>query len=435
MRTIRPLNHISRYFILVFFLLISTISIAQTTYLHCGKLIDGTNESLATEMTIIVQNGQILMVQKGYSEVPPDAEAINLKDYTVMPGLIDSHVHIESQYGAGSYIERYVMNEADLAFRSTQYAKTTLMAGFTTVRDLGGSGVNTSLRDAIARGWVIGPRIFSANKAISITGGHGDPTNGAKKDLLGYPGPDRGVADGIDECRKAVRQQVKNGADLIKITATGGVLSVARDGKRPQFTEEEIKAIVETANDFGIKVTAHAHGDEGMARAVRAGIASIEHGTLMSEETMDLMIERGTYYVPTITAGKSVADSAKIAGFFPALVTPKALEIGPQIQATFGKAYKRGVKIAFGTDAGVFDHGKNGLEFQYMVEAGMPPIETILSATKGAADLLGESDRLGSLETGKLADIVAVKGDPLQDISLMANIQFVMKEGVVYKND
>ncbi|MEM6724937.1 MAG: amidohydrolase family protein, partial [Bacteroidota bacterium] len=410
---------------LFFALFSSNHLVAQTTYLHCGKLIDGTSETVFEKRTIVVRANQIERIEKGYTNVPAGAEAIDLKDYTVMPGLIDCHVHMETRIGKGSYMDRYVMNEADLAFRASQYAEITLMAGFTTVRDLGGSGVNTSLRDAIKRGWVKGPRIISAHKSIAITGGHADPTNGAKRGLLDYPGPESGVADGPDECRKAVRQQVKNGADVIKITATGGVLSVARDGKRPQFTEAEIEAIVETANDFGLKVTAHAHGDEGMARAVRGGVASIEHGTLMSENTMDLMIEKGTYYVPTITAGRSVADSAKIGGFFPALVTPKALEIGPKIQETFGKAYKRGVKIAFGTDAGVFEHGKNGLEFEYMVEAGMPPIETILSATKSASDLLDMDDQIGSIEAGKLADIVAVKGDPLEDIKLLQNIPFV----------
>lgn len=422
-------------FILVLFIVSVGNITAQTTYIHCGQLIDGRNDKVLKEMTIVLDGNLISEVKKGYAKAPSSAKVIDLKNRTVMPGLMDMHVHMESIYNKNSYLNRFTMNDADIAYRSVGFAEITLMSGFTTVRDLGGSGVNVSLQKAIARGFVKGPRIYTAAKSIAITGGHADPTNGAKKDLLAYPGPDQGVADGPDECRKAVRQQVKNGADLIKITATGGVLSVARDGHRPQFTLEEVKAIVETANDFGIKVAAHAHGDEGMQRAVIGGVASIEHGTMMSEETMELMKKHGTYLVPTITAGRSVADSAKIEGYFPALVTPKALEIGPMIQNTFAKAYKKGVKIAFGTDAGVFPHGKNALEFQYMTEAGMPAMEVIQSATMGGATLLGVEDELGSIEKGKLADIIAVKDNPLQKIETMNDVKFVMKDGVIYKND
>ena len=306
------------------------------------------------------------------------------------------------------------------------------MAGFTTVRDLGGSGVNVSLQSAIDRGYILGPRIYTAEKAIGTTGGHADPTNGLRKDLMGDPGPNEGVVNGPEDARKAVRQRYKNGADLIKITATGGVLSVAKDGQGPQFTEEELEAIVATAKDYGMITAAHAHGDEGMRRAVKAGITSIEHGTLMSEKTMDLMIKMGTWLVPTITAGRAVADSAKIAGYYPEIIVPKALDLGPKIQTTFGKAYKRGVKIAFGTDAGVFKHGKNALEFQYMVEAGMPAMETIQSATMSAAKLLGIEEKLGSIAAGKLADIVAVPGNPLEDITVMMQVNFVMKDGKIF---
>ncbi len=424
-----------KFFTFYFLLLFFSFNInAQTTYLHCGQLIDGKSKSVFKEMTIILEGNLIEDIKKGFIDAPKNVEVIDLKNRTVLPGLMDMHVHLESIYNKQSYLNRFIMNDADIAFRSVGFAEITLMSGFTTVRDLGGSGVNVSLQKAIARGFVKGPRVYTAAKSIAITGGHADPTNGGKKDLYDYPGPDQGVADGPDECRKAVRQQVKNGADLIKITATGGVLSVAKDGHRPQFTLEEIKAIVETANDFGIKVTAHAHGDEGMRRAVEGGVASIEHGTMMSEKTMDLMIKKGTYYVPTITAGWSVADSAKIEGYFPPIVTPKALAIGPQIQSTFTKAYKRGVKIAFGTDAGVFPHGKNALEFQYMTEAGMPAMEAIQSATMGGATLLGVEDKLGSLEKGKLADIIAVEKDPTQDVSTFMDVKFVMKDGVVFKH-
>ncbi len=411
--------------------------IAQDTYLHCGNLIDGKSNKMQKEMTVIISKNKITDIKKGYVE-PSDPKdvSIDLKDKTVMPGLMDMHVHIEGEYDQNSYLSRFTLNDADRAFDAVGNAKITLMSGFTTVRELGGSGVNIALRKAIASGDVIGPRIYTVGKSIAITGGHADPTNGYRKDLLVYPpGPNEGVADGADECRKAVRQRVKNGADLIKITATGGVLSVARDGHRPQFTEDEIRAIVSTANDFGIKVAAHAHGDEGMQRAVRGGVASIEHGTLMSEETMELMKEYGTYYVPTITAGRAVADSAKVEGFYPEMVVPKALEIGPKIQGTFAKAYKKGVKIAFGTDAGVFKHGKNALEFIYMTEVGMPPMEAIQSATMGGADLLGVTDILGSIESGKLADIIAVGDNPLKNIETMLDVKFVMKDGVIYKNN
>lgn len=420
---------------LLFILSLAILSYGQMTVIHCGKLIDGKSDQVMEEMSIVIDGNTISSVSKGYIVFDTLFTLIDLTDKTVMPGLMDMHVHLESIYDKNAYINRYTMNEADIAYRSVGFAEITLMSGFTTVRDLGGSGVNVSLQKAIARNFVKGPRIYTAAKSIAITGGHADPTNGAKKDLLAYPGPEQGVADGPDECRKAVRQQVKNGADLIKITATGGVLSVARDGHRPQFTIEEIKAIVETADDFGIKVAAHAHGDEGMQRAVLGGVASIEHGTLMSEETMELMKKHGTYLVPTITAGWSVADSAKIEGYFPDVVRPKALAIGPQIQNTFSKAYKKGVKIAFGTDAGVFPHGKNALEFQYMTEAGMPAMETIQCATMGGATLLGVEDKLGSIEAGKLADIIAVEDNPIENIKTMMDVKFVMKDGVVYKTE
>lgn len=407
---------------------------AQTrTLVYCGKLIDGRSSTVQVQKTLIISGEQIAAIQDGYVRAKGEDQVIDLKAYTVLPGLMDMHVHIEFEVSPTNYMAKFTASEADIAFQSTVFARKTLLAGFTTVRDLGGTGVNISLRNAINKGLVEGPRIYTAGKTISITGGHGDPTNGMREDLFDPPGPIEGVADGADACRQAVRQRYKNGADCIKITATGGVLSVAKDGFRPQFTEAEIEAVVATAKDFGYTVAAHAHGAEGMKRAVRAGVTSIEHGTLMDEETMDLMIERGTYYVPTITAGRSVADSAQIPGFYPEVVTPKALFIGPQIQGTFAKAYAKGVKIAFGTDAGVFSHGLNAKEFEYMVEGGMPPMEAILSATRVPAEMLGISDKLGSLEPGKLADLIAVKEDPTRDISSLQQVAFVMKGGTVYK--
>jgi imidazolonepropionase-like amidohydrolase len=407
---------------------------AQTTYLHCGKLIDVEKSKVLTEMTVIVEGDKIQSVEKGYTEVPEGATAIDLKSKTVMPGLFDMHVHLESETSKDGYIKRFTLDEADVAFQSTVYAKKTLMAGFTSVRDLGGSGVNSSLRDAINKGYVDGPTIYSAGKSIATTGGHADPTNGYKDDLMANPGPKEGVVNSPEEARKAVRQRYKNGADVIKITATGGVLSMAKNGQNPQFFEDELKAIVETANDYGMLTAAHAHGDEGMQRAIRAGIKTIEHGTLMSAETMELMKEYDAYYVPTITAGKSVAELAEIEGYYPEVVVPKAKAIGPKIQDTFGKAYKAGVNIAFGTDAGVFIHGDNGKEFGYMVEAGMKPMESIISATVTPAKLLKVYDQYGSITEGKMADIIAVSDDPTENINTMESVQFVMKKGGVYKN-
>ncbi len=416
----------------LFLILLTFTVFGQRTIIHCGNLIDGKSNDVQAHMTLIVEGNKITRVEKGFSKPLSTDKLIDLSNKTIMPGLIDLHVHLESETNKEQSLQRFTLNKADVAFRSTVFARKTLMAGFTTVRDLGGSGVNTSLRNAINQGLVVGPRIFSVGKSIATTGGHADPTNGYREDLMGDPGPKEGVINSPEEARQAVRQRYKDGSDLIKITATGGVLSIAKDGSGPQFTDEELKAIVETAKDYGMHTAAHAHGTEGMKRAVLAGITTIEHGTKMTEEVMDLMKQKGTYYVPTISAGKFVAEKAKESGYYHPLVVPKALEIGPQIQETFGKAYKRGVNIAFGTDAGVFPHGENGKEFGFMVEAGMPAMETIKSATVVAAEVLGMSDKIGTIEVGKLADIVATDDNPLKNIKTMEKVSFVMKEGVVY---
>ena len=406
---------------------------AQKTLIWCGTLVDGTQAAPKKNMTIVVEKNKIVSVQEGFTTATSMDKTIDLKNKTVTPGWIDMHVHLEEEINPNRFLQSFTQNPADIAFGSVRFAETTLMTGFTTVRDLGCTGVNISLRNAINKGLLKGPRVFTAGKAIATTGGHADPTNGYRKNLMGDPGPEDGVVNGADDCRKAVRQRYKDGADLIKITATGGVLSVAKNGSNPQFTEEEIKAIVETAKDYGFRVAVHAHGAEGMKRAIRAGVNSIEHGTLMDDECIALFKQYGTWYVPTLTAGASVADSAKIPGFFNELVTPKALEIGPQLSNTFTKAYKAGVKIAFGTDAGVYKHGKNWIEFTLMIKGGMPALEAIRCATINAADLLGEKDRLGSIEAGKLADIIAMDGDPLTDPQAFGRVVFVMKDGVVYK--
>lgn len=422
-----------KLYVLSFSLLLTITAFAQRTIIHCGNLIDAKSNDVQQQMTIVVEGNKIISVEKGFSKPGKDDKLIDLSKKTVMPGLIDMHVHLEGETSKDQALQRFTLNKADVAFKSTVFAKRTLLAGFTTVRDLGGSGVNVSLRNAVNQGLVSGPRIFTSGKSIATTGGHADPTNGYREDLMGDPGPKEGVVNSPEEARQAVRQRYKDGSDMIKITATGGVLSIAKDGSGPQFTSEELKAIIETARDYGMHTAAHAHGAEGMKRAVEAGITTIEHGTKMTDEVMELMIKKGTYYVPTISAGKFVAEKAKELGYYHPLVVPKALEIGPQIQATFGKAYKKGVKIAFGTDAGVFPHGDNGKEFTYMVEAGMPAIEAIKSATIVPAGILGMTDKIGTLEAGKLADIVATDENPLQNIRTMEKVSFVMKDGVVYK--
>ena len=416
-------------------LLSSPFSTVADTLIHAGKVFTGTSNSLQENVTIVVEDNKIKAVKKGFAEAQEGDTVIDLKTSTVMPGLMDMHVHLSSQHGGPqTYLERFSLNEADYALRAANYAKITLDSGFTTVRNLGdGYNETVALRNAISKGYATGPRIYTVAKSIATTGGHADPSNGLSHLLRPDVGPKQGVVNGEAEAREAVRTRYQDGADLIKITATGGVLSVAKSGQNPQFMTDELEAIVETAKDYGMTVAVHAHGKEGMKRAIEAGVDSIEHGTYMDDEIRTLMKKHGTYYVPTILAGKFVADKAKIDGFFPELVRPKAAAIGPLIQNTFERAHKAGVKIAFGTDSGVSAHGDNAQEFSLMVEAGMKPADALLSATVNSASLLGISDILGTLEEGKLADIVAVQGNPLDDISLMESVSFVMKDGVVYK--
>lgn len=409
-------------------------SAQAATLIHAGKLITAENKTALTKRTIVIDDDKISAVEQGFRQPGEKDTVIDLTQHTVMPGLMDMHTHFYTQFSPTVYSEGFTMNEADYALRGATFAEKTLMAGFTTVRELGDSHhISVALKKAIAKGYVKGPRIFAAGKSIATTGGHADPTNGIAFTQMADPGPKDGVVNGADEARKAVRQRYKEGSDVIKITATGGVLSVAKSGSNPQFTDEELAAIVSTANDYGLKVAVHAHGKEGMERAIRAGVASIEHGTYMDSATMKLMRQHGTYYVPTISAGKWAADKATIPGFFPDLVRPKAATIGSRIQQTFADAYKAGVKIAFGTDAGVYEHGNNWREFIYMTEAGMPAIDAILSATIEGAKLLGAEQELGSITPGKAADIIAVPGDPLTDIQQMGKVSFVMKAGQIYR--
>ncbi|MCG2586884.1 amidohydrolase family protein [Massilia sp. TS11] len=407
---------------------------SAATVVDCGRLLDAKAGVWRDKVSVEIDKGTVVAIKP----MAPAPDHINLQDYSCMPGFIDMHVHLsgETMKQVEALREALAGNPADSAYRSVPLAEKTLKAGFTTVRDLGAQdNLNIALKKAIEAGYVVGPRIFTSGTSIATTGGHADPTNNLSRRLskaIGTPGPVDGVVNSPEEARQAVRQRYKEGADLIKITATGGVLSQARNGQNPQFTEEEIRSIVQTAKDYGFRVAAHAHGVEGIKRALRAGVDSIEHGTYMDDEAIALFKEKGAWYVPTISAGRFVADKAKEPDYYSPLVQPKAAAIGPLIQNTFARAYKAGVKIAFGTDAAVFPHGDNAKEFQYMVEAGMPALEAIRTATVHAAELLDQKERLGQVAPGFAADIVAVKGDPTKDIKLLQQVKFVMKAGVVY---
>ena len=411
----------------------SAVAASADVLIHAGKLLDTAAGEVVDAVTVKVAGNRIAAVTSGYVAPGEDDEVVDLTGATVMPGWLDMHVHLSMERSPATAIEGFRLDPADAALRATRYAERTLLAGFTTVRDLGTSArIAQALRDAIDGGFIVGPRVWTAGKSLATTGGHADPNVGVNQELTRDLGPADGVVNGVDDAYKGVRARYKEGADLVKITATGGVLSEARSGRNAQFTVEEVAAIVAAAADYGFKVAAHAHGSEGMKRAVLGGVHSIEHGTYMTDEIMALMKERGTYHVPTIVAGRFVAEKAAVEGYFSETVRPKAAAIGPVIQDTFARAWRAGVPIAFGTDSGVSPHGENWREFVYMVEAGMPPMDAFRAATVAAADLLG-SDELGRIEAGMLADIVAVPGDPLEDIALVGKVHFVMQDGVIHK--
>ena len=409
-------------------------SATAATLIHAGRLIDGASDAARARVTVVVEGDRIRSVETGFVAPAAGDTVIDLANATVLPGLFDMHVHLTGEYTRRSELDSIKKGEADRAFDSVLFAERTLLAGFTSVRNLGDQfNVSIALRRAIEEGKVKGPRIFTSGRSIGTRGGHADATNSFGPFLYSDDPRLNTVCSGADSCREAVRQRYQDGADSIKITATGGVLSIAKSGTAPQFTDEELAAIITTAHDYSMKVAAHAHGTEGMKRAVRAGIDSIEHGTFMDDETLRMMKEKGTHYVPTISAGRWVFDQAQDPTYFPAIVRPKALAVGPQIQQTFAKAWRGGLTIMFGTDCGVCAHGSNAREFGYMVEGGMPVMAAIRSATIVPAKYLGVDDRLGSVEAGKLADIIAVPGDPRDDVHVLELVQFVMKEGIIYK--
>ena len=419
------------------FAFMSASLVSAATVIHAGHLFDTASGKVLEKQSVVIEAGRVTNVESGFIGDEED-DIIDLSGSYVSPGFMDMHVHLDGELNPpASYSEEFFMNSADIALRSSIFAKRTLDAGFTTVRDLGAGDIQAifALRDAIAKGYIDGPRIFAAGKAMATTGGHADPTNGIRADLRGDPGPKQGVINGPDDAYKAVRQRYKDGSDVVKLTVTGGVLSLAKSGDNPQFTDTELEAVVSAAKDYDFVVAVHAHGATGMKRAIRAGVDSVEHGTYMDSEAMRLMRKQGTWYVPTISAGKWVGDLAELDDKLPPVVRPKAAAIGPQIQDTFGAAYKAGVKIAFGTDAGVSPHGANGKEFRFMAEAGMPIMETIQAATVNAAKLLRIEDELGQIAPGFHADIVAFDNNPLEDVTVLERPNFVMKAGSVFRND
>ena len=415
---------------------------ADYAIVHAGRLLAVPGGAVAENQSVVIKDGRVERVIGGFIDAGALGAGANdtvrihdLSDYFVMPGLIDGHVHITSENNPQGRLQTVEMSDADDAIAGAGFAKKTLMAGFTTVRDVGaGSGdAIFALRDGIARGDVVGPRIYASGSTISITGGHGDGTQGYRDDIA-HVLHSTGVCDGVGECRQAVREQVRRGADHIKLTATAGVLSNTAAGLEQQFFDDELKAIMDSAHAMGRKVTAHAHGVNGINAALRAGVDSIEHGTYLDAESIRLFKRNNAYLVPTILAGVTVAEWA--ADPESHLLPPqraKAAEVGPRMLAMARRAHEGGVKIAFGTDTGVSKHGENAREFALLVEAGMTPMQAIRAATVNGADNLGKSDVLGSIEPGKYGDLVAVSGDPLADITELEDIDFVMKEGVAYK--
>jgi imidazolonepropionase-like amidohydrolase len=415
---------------------------ADIALVHAGKLLAVPGRPAASAQTVVVRDGKIAAILPGYADAKAAGAAegdkvktYELKDHFVLPGLIDSHVHITHENNPRQRLERVEYSDADNALIGARYARRTLLAGFTTVRDVGAGGGDAvfALRDAIARGDVPGPRIFASGATISVTGGHGDGTQGYRDDVAELLHSEA-VCDGPDDCRRAVREQVRRGADHIKLTATGGVLSNTAAGLEQQFSDDELTAIVEAAHAMGRKVTAHAHGVSGINGALRAGVDSIEHGSYLNDESVRLFRKTGAYLVPTLLAGETVGRWADDPNSF--LLPPqraKAKEVAPQLEAMAKRARASGIKVAFGTDTGVSAHGANAREFELMVAAGYTPIETIRAATVAAAAHLGKSDAFGTIETGKFADIIAVSADPTADVGELKDVDFVMKEGVVYK--
>ncbi len=408
------------------------------TVIHAGTLLDRPGKEPKRNASVLIAKGKITAVQDGHVKPPDGAALVDLKDRFVLPGLIDCHVHLTSdRAGVEGQLSSVTDSVADRSYEAAWNAKKTLEAGFTTVRNLGSSdGVTLALRDAIAKGWAIGPRILDAGRGISTSSGHMDPTLGYREELHHVLDRHDNVCDGADACRQAVRKQISRGVDVIKIATTGGVNSIIGAGLGAQMFEDEAKAMVETAHLYGKKVAVHAHGADGINLALRAGADSIEHGTLIDDESLKLFKSSGAYYVPTLSTINGYLE--RIAANPNAYAPEVRKKIDWRLSVTgdaLKKAVPAGVKIAFGTDAGVSKHGRNADEFELMVKFGMTPATAIQAATVNAADLLGIADQVGSLEPGKSADLIAVQGDPLSDVTVLKKVSFVMKEGKVFKQE
>jgi len=420
-------------------LLASTPLAAQSTdmvtVIHVGKLLDKPGNPPRGPSTVIIRNGKIAEVLAGHQQGPAGATLIDLKDKFVLPGLIDSHVHLDSDAGGNAaLIEAVTDSPARAAYRAAGNAKKTLMAGFTTVRNMGdGTGATLALRDAVAAGELPGPRIIDAGRSISTTSGHMDATLSVSEDLHNSIGQEN-LCDGVESCRQAIRKQVRRGVDVIKIATTGGVNSRIGAGLGRQLFDDEVKALIDTAHLYGKKVAVHAHGDDGVNIALAAGADSIEHGTMLTDESIKLFKAAGAYYVPTLSTVNGYLErlAANPNAYPPDVLAKVQWRIGVTGKS-LAKAYPAGVKIAFGTDAGVSKHGRNADEFELMVKHGMPASAAIQAATMNAATLLGVEKEVGSLEPGKAADLIAVAGDPIADITILKSVRFVMKDGRVFK--
>ncbi|MCH8071183.1 MAG: amidohydrolase family protein [Proteobacteria bacterium] len=403
----------------------------QTTIIHAGTLLAVPGNAPATKQSIIIEGRQIVRVEDGFVDpaaLSGDVTVIDLSDKFVLPGLMDMHVHLLGELGPNSRTDALHVTTSMQALNGAMHAKRTLDAGFTTVRDLGGKPEAIyALRDAIDNGVVPGPRIFAAGSSLAATGGHGD-VDGVKAELLTLWTPET-ICDGPYDCRRATRYAIKYGADWIKITATGGVLSDTATGTDQQMADDELKEIIDTAHGLGVRVAAHAHGTDGINAALRAGVDSIDHGSFLDKESIRLFKQTGAYLVPTLSPGYKIPAQMEGNPFFTEAIKAKALAAAAASKANFGSAYEAGVKIAFGTDSGVTRHGENADEFGMMVENGMTEMDAIRSATVVAAALLEKSDTLGTIESGKMADIIAVDLSPLDDITVLENVSVVIKDG------
>jgi len=414
---------------------LSPVVLAQTSVIHAGELLLTADKAPLKQQTLVITDGKISAVKAGFiavSDFAKDAILIDLSTSFVMPGLMDMHVHLQGELGPNNDSERVNLSAADTLMKSAYYAKKTLMAGFTTVRDLGSSAEQIfALRDGVKRGWIDGPSIIAAGSSVAVTGGHGD-VDGMAPDLMKLHTAET-VCDGPYDCRRATRHAIKFGADVIKITSTGGVLSDTDTGTGQQMADDEIKEVVNTAHALGRKVASHAHAAAGINAALRAGVDSIEHGSYADKESIKLFKKSGAYLVPTLMAGDTVVNMAKSADFMSPAIRAKAIRVGGDMIENFKRSYQAGVKIAYGTDSGVSKHGYNAREAQLMFAAGMSAQDILISATINGADLIGQSKNVGTLEVGKVADIIAMHASPLDDINELLDVDFVMKAGKVIK--